>query len=376
MSRVRTLSCIVLPMFAIHLRTLLRALRVGVGVASVGAASFGGGSHAGGLTVLIADETAPHTEFLRQLRETRDARDPNSRFDVVRMSNGGADLSTASAASTAIATATADEERSVVTGVRTRSMRASAAASPIVPADASITMAVGPSAARAAIERPGREPLLLVMLTRLDYEGLKTSPTFKRPDRRVGVLLRDPAMADQLVLVDAVLPGKRRLGVVATAESEPLLRELQRAAQGWDLQIEYAPDAKSLGAALRAVLTRNDALMVLPDLIGDSQAATLAVLHAGAGAGLPVFGANEGLVRSGGLAAAVSTPSQLAMQARTMGLKLVSGAGGNGAGTNAAGVLVEAATPATVRVNSTVARGLNLRVPDERELTDRLTAVR
>ena len=365
-----------LPMFAIHLRTLLRALRVGVGVASVGAALLGGGAHAGGLTVLIADETAPHTEFLRQLRETRDARDPNSRFDVVRMSNGGADLSTASAAATAIATATADEERSVVTGVRTRSMRASAAASPIVPADTSITMAVGPSAARAAIERPGHEPLLLVMLTRLDYEGLKTSPSFKRPDRRVGVLLRDPAMADQLVLVDAVLPGKRRLGVVATAESEPLLRELQRAAQGWDLQIEYAPDAKSLGAALRAVLTRNDALMVLPDLIGDSQAATLAVLHAGAGAGLPVFGANEGLVRSGGLAAAVSTPSQLAMQARTMGLKLVSGAGGNGAGTNAAGVLLEAATPATVRVNSTVARGLNLRVPDERELTDRLTAVR
>jgi len=376
MSRVRTLSCIVLPMFANHLRTLLRALRVGVGVASVGAALLGGGAHAGGLTVLIADETAPHTEFLRQLRETRDARDPNSRFDVVRMSNGGADLSTASAAATAIATATADEERSVVTGVRTRSMRASAAASPIVPADTSITMAVGPSAARAAIERPGHEPLLLVMLTRLDYEGLKTSPSFKRPDRRVGVLLRDPAMADQLVLVDAVLPGKRRLGVVATAESEPLLRELQRAAQGWDLQIEYAPDAKSLGAALRAVLTRNDALMVLPDLIGDSQAATLAVLHAGAGAGLPVFGANEGLVRSGGLAAAVSTPSQLAMQARTMGLKLVSGAGGNGAGTNAAGVLLEAATPATVRVNSTVARGLNLRVPDERELTDRLTAVR
>ena len=371
-----------LPMFANHLRTLLRALRVGVGVASVGAALFGGGAHAGGLTVLIADETAPHTEFLRQLRETRDARDPNSRFDVVRMSNGGADLSTASAASTVIATATAaatataDEERSVVTGVRTRSMRASAAASPIVPADTSFTMAVGPSAARAAIERPGHEPLLLVMLTRLDYESLKTSPSFKRPDRRVGVLLRDPAMADQLVLVDAVLPGKRRLGVVATAESEPLLRELQRAAQGWDLQIEYAPDARSLGAALRAVLTRNDALMVLPDLIGDSQAATLAVLHAGAGAGLPVFGANEGLVRSGGLAAAVSTPSQLAMQARTMGLKLVSGAGGNGAGTNAAGVLVEAATPATVRVNSTVARGLNLRVPDERELTDRLTAVR
>lgn len=342
-------------MFANHLKTLLRALRAGVGLAAMGAAMLGGSAHAGGLTVLMADEIAPHTEFLRQLRDTRDA---GSRFDVVRIPTGGA-----------ADVPPADEERSLVAGVRTRGLRTSAAA---MAADTNITMAIGPTAARAAIERPGQEPLLLVMLTRLDYEGLKTSPAFKRPDRRVGVLLRDPAMADQLALVDAVLPGKRRLGVVATAESEPLLRELQRAAQGWDLQIEYAPDAKSLGAALRAVLPRNDALMVLPDLIGDSQAATLAVLHAGAGAGLPVFGANEGMVRSGGLAAAVSTPSQLAMQARAMGLKLVSGA----AGSNNAAVMVEAATPATVRVNATVARGLSLRLPDERELTDRVTAVR
>jgi putative ABC transport system substrate-binding protein len=37
---------------------------------------------------------------------------------------------------------------------------------------------------------------------------------------------------------------------------------------------------------------------------------------------------------------------------------------------------VEAATPATVRVNATVARGLGLRMPEERELTDRLAAPR
>ncbi|RZI88154.1 MAG: ABC transporter substrate-binding protein, partial [Variovorax sp.] len=226
-------------------------------------------------------------------------------------------------------------------------------------------------AARAAIERPGQEPLLLAMLTRLDYEGMKSHPALRRSDRRVGVLLRDPAMADQLSLVDAVMPNKRRLGVIATAESEPLVRELQRAATGWDLQIEYAPDAKSLANALRTVLPRSDALMVLPDLIGDNQAATLAVLRAGAGAGVPVFGASEGLVRSGGLAAAVSTPAQLAQQARNFAQKLASAPGGG-----ASGVLVEAATPATVRVNTTVARGLGLRLPDERELTERVTTVR
>jgi putative ABC transport system substrate-binding protein len=120
---------------------------------------------------------------------------------------------------------------------------------------------------------------------------------------------------------------------------------------------------------LRRLVPRSDALMVLPDLIGDSQPATLAVLRAGASAGLPVFGTTDGLVRSGGLAAAVSTPTQLAQQARLLGLKLASNSA-------AGGVLVECATPSTVRVNPTVARGLGMRLPEERELTERVTAIR
>ena len=300
-----------------------------------------------GVTVLQADDQPAHAEFVRQLQATQQAGSP---LALVRLGAGGGDPA-----------APAEEDR-VNTAVRTRSMR------PTATADA-ITIAVGPGAARAAIERGGSEPLVLAMLSRLDYEGLKTSAALRRPDRRVGVLLRDPAMADQLTLVDAVLPQKRRLGVVATNESEPLLRELQRAAQGWDLQVEYAPNARSLAAALKAVLPRSDALMVLPDLIGDDQAATLAVLRAAATAGVPVFGASDGLVRSGGLAAAVSTPSLLARQARTLGQKIAAGAG-NGA------ALVEPATPATVRVNLTVARALGLRLPDELELTERVTAAR
>ena len=313
---------------------------------------------AAALTVLMGDELAAHSEFVQHLRA---GQEPGSRFELVRLSPGGADLPQTTE------TAGADpDQRSANAGVRTRSMRALAA-------DANLTMAVGLPAARAALDRPGQQPLVLAMLSRIDYENLRAaSPALRRGDRRVGVLLRDPAMADQLALVAAVLPQKPRIGVVATPESEPLVRELQRAAQGsgaaWDVQVEYAPDAKSLAASLRAVVPRSDALMVLPDLIGDSQAATLSVLRAGAEAGLPVFGASEGLVRSGGLAAAVSTPAQLAQQARLLGQKL--------AGTGGSSPLVESATPAAVRVNATVARGLGLRVLEERELAERLTVTR
>jgi putative ABC transport system substrate-binding protein len=290
------------------------------------------GASAAGLTVLMADESAPCAEFVQQLREMQEA---GSRFDLIHLAAG----------------------------------QPAPEPSPAATAGTPVTMAVGVAAARSAIERPGQDPLVLAMLSRLDYESLRISPAMRHPERQIGVVLRDPAMADQLALIDAVMPRKRRLGVVATSESAPLVRELQSAAQDWDLQVEFAPDAKSLAAALRVLVPRSDALLVLPDMIGDNQAATLAVLRAGAGAGLPVFGASDGLVRSGGLAAAVSTPVQLAQQAHALGQKLA-------ASTGPYGVVVEAATPATVRVNTTVARGLGLRLPEERELTERVTAIR
>lgn len=327
--------------------------------------SAGSARAASSLTVLMGDDSAAHSEFVQQLRANQE---PGGKFDVVRLTPGGeAPQNTG----TAVAAAAEPDRDRINAGVRTRGLRTSA--------DAGLTVAVGLAASRAAVERPGQETLVLAMLNRLDYETLKAaSPALRRGDRRVAVLLRDPAMSDQLALIGAVLPQKHRIGVVATPESEPLVRELLRAAQGaspaWDVRVEYAPDAKSLAAALRNVVPQSDALMVLPDLIGDNQAATLSVLRAGAGAGLPVFGASEGLVRSGGLAAAVSTPSQLAQQARLLGQKVASA--GNNNNNNNNQPLVEAATPATVRVNATVARGLGLRLPEERELTDRLAATR
>lgn len=356
----------VIPVLPPSSRRPWRAVRIAL-AAMLAWAAAAGGAAAASLTVLMGDDMAASSEFVQQLRADQE---PGGRFELVRIPPGGAAVAQPEAAALAPAP---DPERAANAGVRTRSLRSAAA-------DAPLTMAVGPAAARAAIERPGQEPLVLAMLSRLEYETLKaSSPALRRGDRRVGVLLRDPAMADQLALVNAVLPQKHRVGVVATPESEPLVRELQRAAQGanpaWDLRVEYVPDARSIASALRLVVPQSDALMVLPDLIGDNQAATLSVLRAGASAGLPVFGASEGLVRSGGLAAAVSTPSQLAQQARQLGQKVASAAAA-GAGSSNNAPLVEAATPAAVRVNATVARGLGLRLPEERELTDRLAAPR
>jgi len=332
-------------MFALRLPLLRPAQRLLAAFAC--AALLCGVAQAAGLTVLMTDDNAAHLDFVRQLREHQE---PGSRFDLIHLS--------------AADTMGGRADDRVAPGGRPARMVARRNA-PLVLSDDQVTVAVGLDAACAAIDYPGRSPLVLAMLSRLDYESLKGNAALHHPERPIAVLFREPAMSDQLALIDAVLPARPRLGVIASAESEPIVGELQRAAQGWDLQIEYAPDPKSLAAALRRLVPRSDALMVLPDMVGDNQAATLAVLRAGAGAGLPVFGSSEGLVRSGGLAAAVATPDQLAQQADALGRRLASGP-------PPAALLVEAATPATVRVNTTVARALGLHLPDERDLTARV----
>ena len=253
------------------------------------------------------------------------------------------------------------EDTAVIAGVRTRSLRAPSVVE-------RVALAVGAEAARAALAQESAAPLLLALLSRQELDAL---PVARPQGGRLAVLLRDTSPADQLTLVDAVLPGRRRIGVLVAPGSDALLRELQRAAdadgRGWSLQVAQASDPQALGAALRDVLPRSDALLVLPDAIGASQAATLAVLRAAAAAGVPVIGTSEGIVRSGALAANVASPTQLARQAQGLGERLL-------ARTSPAAPSVEWAATAQVRVNPPVARSLDLRLPGEQELTQRLAA--
>jgi len=297
-----------------------------------------------GLTVFAPDESAAE-EFVRQLRATQGS----EHLELVRVARRGS-----------AAGAPAPEPAPAIAA---RGQGKAPRGVPKRAGNDGWTLALGPAAAREAMGRESDEPLVLAMLSRTDYDQLKDNPALRRGERRLGVLLREAPMREQLALIDAALPEKRRLGVVSTPGGEAALRELREAAQGWDLQVAIAPDAKSIGQALRAVLPRSDALIVLPDLIGEDAAASQALLRGAAGAGVPVFGSSEKLVRSGGLAAVVATPEQQALQARALGRK-VAGA--------RPGVQIETPMPLTVRVNPTVAEGLGLRLPSEHELDQRV----
>jgi putative ABC transport system substrate-binding protein len=231
------------------------------------------------------------------------------------------------------------------------------------------------SAARAVLEQPGQEPVLLALLSRLEYEQLR--PTLAQSARPIGVLLSHPAFIDQLALIDAVLPGRRNISIVASPQALPLLSALNEAAQQWStcypsrntvpwqFNIAEASDAKALTGAIQKVLPHSNALLVLSNPVETAPATALTLLQAAAKAGLPVFTNSEAVVSSGALAALVPNQAELAQQAQNLVQRLHSAAPGT--------LLLENPHHFVVRTNSHVARQLNLVLPTDDELNSRLS---
>lgn len=333
------------------------------------------------MTLILDDTGQQYGEFAAQLRSVNAAshRLTQGKVDILPLDA----LRQLDGPQAGAPRSSADDGDSVLAGVRTRSARGSmlpdtgASASPppvrAESGDPGVLVAVGPRAARAVVQRAGNEPVLLALLGRLEYEELRALPALRRPERAIGVLLRDPAAAEQLSLIDAVLPGKRRVGVVTAPQAEPLMRELASAALTWPAQhpsrggrpwaiaAADAPDANALTGALQTVVPASDALLVLPDPVGSTSAAALALLQSAATANLPVFATSEAMVRAGALAALVPGSAQLAEQAHALTVRLKQAPPGP--------PVVEAPRRLTVRTNPHVARRLGLALPPDDVLT-------
>jgi putative ABC transport system substrate-binding protein len=334
------------------------------------------------MTLILDDTAQQYGEFAAQLRSVNAAshRLTQGKVDILPLDS----LRQLGAPQAAAPRAGPDDGDSVLAGVRTRSARGSmlpdtaSSASPPPPAraegsDPGVLVAVGPRAARAVVQRAGSEPVLLALLGRLEYEELRALPALRRPERAIAVLLRDPAAAEQLSQIDAVLPGKRRVGVVTAPQAEPLMRELASAALAWPAQhpsrggrpwaiaAADAPDANALTGALQVVVPASDALLVLPDPVGSTSAAALALLQSAATANLPVFATSEAMVRAGAVAALVPGNAQLAEQAHALAVRLRQAPPGP--------PVVEAPRRLTVRTNPHVAKRLGLALPPDEALT-------
>ncbi|MDS4072205.1 MAG: ABC transporter substrate binding protein [Defluviicoccus sp.] len=229
-----------------------------------------------------------------------------------------------------------------------------------------VVITVGTRALAAALESR-TAPVVATLVPRLSYErtlrGAKALP-----GRRVSAVFIDQPYGRQLNLISLVLPGRQRIGVLATAEYEENLKLLVTAAQPRRFSIvsEIVTSPQNVPPALSRVLGESELLLALPDP-GIFNAGTIHnILLATYRAQQPVIGFSPAYVRAGALAALYSTPQQMAQQAAELALRALTGAG-----------LPPPQHPRaySVGVNSTVARSLGITVDDAAVLTSKLAAM-
>lgn len=229
-----------------------------------------------------------------------------------------------------------------------------------------IVIAVGTRALSAVLESR-TAPVIATLVPRLSYERLLRAAKVI-PGRRVTAVFLDQPYGRQLNLIGLILPGRQRVGVLATPEYEEGVKLLVAAAQQKRFSIvsETVASPQGIFPGLVRVLGESDLLLALPDP-GVFNAGTIHnVLLATYRAQQPVVGFSPAYVRAGALAALYSTPQQMAQQAAELALRGLNGGG-----------LPPPQYPRafSVGVNTTVARSLGITVEDGAALMARLSAM-
>lgn len=228
--------------------------------------------------------------------------------------------------------------------------------------DGDLTIAVGTKALEAALAKPGR-PVLSLLVPRLTYERLASGKT------QVSALYLDQPLPRQLQLLGLALPGLKRVGVPLGPISQAQQSSLQSAARATGIQVGSAQihRGQDLHAALDALAEGSQAFVLLPDPVV-AQRSTLQnlFLHTYR-LKKPVLAYSAPLAQSGALLALYATPEQLGEEAaawirESWGSEFRLGAPRH-------------PMRFTVAVNRTVARSLEINLPDEAALTRRLEAL-
>jgi ABC-type uncharacterized transport system substrate-binding protein len=224
---------------------------------------------------------------------------------------------------------------------------------------------LGQKAAHAAAQ--GHDgPVLAAMIPRTAYQAVlaELAPEARR---RWSALVLDQPWARQFGLIRLLLPKARQVGLLVGTGNADALSDLRAAAavQGLTIEANQVADERQMFARLRQLLGKVDVLWALPDPTVITRGTLGGYLMSAYRAGIPVIGYSRAMVDAGALAAVYSTPEEI--------------------GRNAAEILARAVQEGTVRssglheprhfsvrLNNGVARSLELNVPDEATLKERL----
>ncbi|MDI3515138.1 MAG: hypothetical protein PWP40_2367 [Rhodocyclaceae bacterium] len=228
-------------------------------------------------------------------------------------------------------------------------------------ARADLVVASGEAAAELALARHVR-PTLVTMIARSRFETLRKA----YPQAPLSAWLLDQPLERQLRLLRAVLPERKRVGLLLGANADAEARLHGVAADfGLSLATRVVRNDKEVIASLEEVLSASEVLLALPDPMLTSPTAARSILLTSYRYQRPIIAFSRAYVNAGALAAVFITPEQVAGDLidwlRSQNGKPL--------------VLPPPRDPVSfeIAVNRQVARALGINVADDSELL-RLTA--
>lgn len=224
--------------------------------------------------------------------------------------------------------------------------------------DVALVIALGTRALHAALASGTGAPIVATLIPRSAYESALRNGPRSPAGKGVTAVYLDQPVTRQLNLVRLVVPGKTRLGVLASPASEEMVRRVEPAARERGLSVvsESVANSRDLSAALARVLGESDLLLALPDASIFNAGTIHNILLSALRANQPLFGFSEAYVRAGAVAAVYTMPRHVGRQAGEIAARALAG-----------GPLPPPQYPHlfSVSVNHTVARALGLALEEE-----------
>lgn len=187
-------------------------------------------------------------------------------------------------------------------------------AKPVPDADLVISAGMKAATAAAASSAPA---VLNVLIPKAGYEELLRNFPARANSRTFSAIFLDQPLARQIRLIAAILPDKRRIGVLFDSFPKDELIQLRQqiSRQGLTLHELAINPALPLHDALQEVLQDSEVLLALPDSTVYNSSTLRNILLATYRSGVPLIGFSSGYVKAGALCAVFSTQAQIAVQA-------------------------------------------------------------
>ena len=179
-----------------------------------------------------------------------------------------------------------------------------------------LVIGVGMKAAT-AVAASKASAVLNVLIPKPGHEQLMRDFPQRAHSKTYSAIFMDQPMERQVRLVEAMLPGRQRVGVMFDSFSPEELAQLRQriTGHGLNLREQYIGPNLSLYEALQALLQDSEVLLALPDESVYNSSTLRNILLTTYRSGIPLIGFSPGYVKAGALGAVFSTPAQIAVQA-------------------------------------------------------------